>query len=190
MIKLKIKKKYLTEADVSDTADLSAIKTIDKNHDVIILLSTSNFDKLNPQKNIIGIIKFIKASKLGDGECNKAYNITSSFVVPKYENKGYGKLLYKLAASSTNFPIIPDRINTSPKAQNIWNSFLNSQNEFKIVPLKNCTMVEEDSLNNSFLLKNSATYKSMLEEFMSRISLDEKEIKNILTISTKMFKLE
>lgn len=187
MIKIKIKNNNLTEATITDTANIAAFRTIDARHDVIILLDTNGFNPNNPKPNIIGCIKYIKAKDMKYGSCNDSYNITSSLVTQKYKSKGYGKLLYKLAAASVNKPIMPDRFDTSDDARNIWNSFRQS-GEFKVEKLKDCAEVEPE-LDYSFKLNSGEVTKhlDLLNNFTSKLQLDPAKQKEILSIVTKLF---
>ncbi|MCK9596290.1 GNAT family N-acetyltransferase [Candidatus Pacearchaeota archaeon] len=82
---------------------------------------------------IVGVISIIKTEENGNGECFGSYEVKMSAVSEEYQGKGYGKLLYGLAAShaymndnNPNVGICADRATTSPAAERVWLSINNN----------------------------------------------------------------
>lgn len=50
-------------------------------------------------------------------------------------NKGYGPLMYDIAMSEIDGPLMADRHVVKPQARRIWNNFKNNRSDVKVLPL-------------------------------------------------------
>jgi hypothetical protein len=79
-----------------------------------------------------GILGYIKLAPGDDGSCWGAAEVAASAAV-----KGYGPMMYDIAMSSINAPLMPDRSSLSPKAAQVWDFYDKKRSDVKKLPLDN-----------------------------------------------------
>jgi hypothetical protein len=111
---------------------------IDKGNDIkFILVDLSQFPKTDSYSAkeflesskpfLIGSLELQKGSSANMGPCLDAYNVNGSSIQQKYEGKGIGKMMYKLAMAYVyntdgGASMMPDRRSVSDSAKRVWSS--------------------------------------------------------------------